>query len=311
MAGERKVVSYIKKQLNLSYTRSEIVSHLVKNGYKRDDAEHYFELAVRPKTAAARKIIEFLSIIALAVLVFWIGFSSNAPFWNVIAGFLPSIVSLLFMISVVETDRHKEYAWLMPFVLSMLFLVLGLIQAPPFGTMEIGKLTFLNLVISYIFLIIISYPSAYQKAEHSEPKKQEHDIEHHLHSIEDKCKAINFVIGRVYRSSNGGTTSMRDDIRIKSEHYNEFDRALKEGTKDQIISSLDKIGQSLHNLQRMEREVFGDRMAHLKNLVRDENGHSRIIDVLSKNDHDPVMAYYNDALEAYQEIRKSVESTRF
>jgi hypothetical protein len=308
MGGDKKVISYIKKQLANGYTRGEIVSHLARSGHTRDSAERNFELAIAPRTQIVRRIIEFLSIVALAVLIFWIGFSSNAPFGSVIAGFLPSIVSLLFLISVVETKRHVEYIWGMPVVFSLAFLVLGLLQAPPFGKMEIGKLTFLNLIISYVFLVIISYPEAYKKIEFAEEKREERDIEHHFRSIEDKCKALNFVIGRVYRSSNGGTTSMRDDIRIASELYNEFDRAVKEGTKEQMVEALDKVGHRLMSLQKTEKEIFGDRIIHLKNLARDDNGHSRVIDVLAKNDNDPVMNYYSDALEAYKEIRRQVVS---
>jgi len=310
MRGDRKLISYIRKQLDAGYTRGEIVSHLVRSGHRREAAERNFELAILPRTEIARKVIEFLSIVALAALMFWIGFSSNAPFGAVIAGFLPSILSLLFLISVVETKRHVEYSWIMPVVFSAVFLALGLLQAPPFGQMEIGKLTFFNLILSYIFLIIISYPEAYRKEEHSEPKEEERNIEQHLHSIEDKCKAINFVIGRVYRSSNGGTTSMRDDVRIKSEHYNEFDKMVKEGTKDQMIDALDKIGQDLFKLQKTEKEVFGTKMHFLKNLVRDEHGNSRIVDVLARNDNDPVMNYYADALEAYKQIREKIESMK-
>jgi len=308
MRGDKRVVSYIKAQLKKGYERREIVSHLVRSGHKREDAEFDFELAVKPKTDAIRKAVEFLSIVALAAIIFSVGLSSNAPFTSVLAGFLPSIVSLIFLISVIETGRHLEYSWVMPAVFSIAFLVLGLIQAPPFDKMEIGKLTVLNLVISYIFLIIIEYPAAYKKAEHSEPKEEERAIEHHFHAIEDKLKALNFAIGRVYRSSNNGTTSMRDDIRIPSEFYNEFDRAVKEETKEQVIDAIEKIGRRLMNLQKTEKEVFGERAHHLRNLVRDEHGHSRIIDVLAHNDKDPVMSYYEDALAAYREIKRKIES---
>jgi len=310
MRGDKRVVSYIKAQLKKGYERSEIVSHLVRSGHKREDAEYDFELAILPKTAAIRKAVEFLSIIALAAIIFFAGFSSDAPFFSVLAAFLPSIVSLIFLISVVETRRHARYSWIMPAIFSLVFLALGLVQAPPFDRMDIGKLTVLNLVISYIFLIIIEYPSAYKKIEHSEPKAEEKNIEHHFHAIEDKLKAINFVIGRVYRSSNNGTTSMRDDIRIPAELYNEFDKAVKEETKEQMLSIIDKIGHRLMNLQKTEKEVFGERL-HLRNLVRDEHGNSRVIDVLSHNDNDPVMSYYNDALSAYREIRSKLSAINF
>lgn len=308
MQGDRKLVKYIKKQLNAGYTRGEIVTHLVKSGHKREFVEKNFEIAIKPKTEFVKKIVEFLSIVALAVLIFWIGFSSNAPFGSVIAGFLPAILSLIFLISVVETGRHKEWMWAMPVAFTIAFIILGVAKAPLFSKMQIGKLAFLNLIISYIFLIIINYPEAYKKEEHSEPKEEEKDIEHHFSAIEDKCKALNFVIGRVYRSSNGGTTSMRDEIRISSDLYNEFQRLVKEGTKDEMLKVLDGIGDSILKLQKTEKEVFGSKAGHLKNLIRDEHGNSRIIDVLAKNDNDPVMNYYSDALDAYNEIRKKTET---
>ncbi len=307
MRGDRKLVKYIRKQLNAGYTRGEIVPHLVKSGHKREVVERNFEVAIAPKTKFIEKIVEFLSIVALAVLIFWVGFSSNAPFGSVIAGFLPAILSLIFLISVAETGRHVRYSWAMPVVFAVAFIILGAVQAPPFGRMEIGKLAFLNLVISYIFLIIISYPEAYRKEEHSEPKEKEKKIGQHFSTIEDKCKALNFVIGRVYRSSNGGTTSMRDEIRISSDLYNEFERLVKEGTKDEMLKTLDQIGGSILKLQKTEKEVLGSKASRLKNLIRDEHGNSRVIDVLAKNDNDPVMNYYSDALDSYNEIRKKIE----
>ncbi len=310
MRGDRKLIKYIKKQLKVGYTRGEIVTHLVKSGHKREHVENNFEIAVKPKTEAVKRVIEFLSIVALAVFIFWIGFISQAPAGAILAGFLPSIVSLIFFISVVETKRHVEYAWIMPLIFTIAFVILSFLQAPPFSKMEIWKLAFLNLIISYIFLIIISYPDIYKKEEH-DTKKDEKDIHHSVHSIEDKCKAINFAIGRVYRSSNGGTTSMRDDIRISSELYNEFERLVKEGTKDEMLTALDKIGESLLKLQKKEKDVFGSRINHLKNLVREKDGSNRIVDVISKNDNDPVMKYYADALDAYNEIRKKIEVMNF
>ena len=62
-------------------------------------------------------------------------------------------------------------------------------------------------------------------------------------------------------------------------------------------------------VKHLEKEMFGEAaVKHLKNLLRNDTGSSRIIDVLAKNDNDPVMLYYNGALEAYREIRRQIEA---
>jgi len=306
MGGELE--DYIKKQLHAGYTRAEIESHLIRHGHHRADVERAFEKAVSKKAHLSGTIVEILSLAGLAVLIFWTGLTSDAPGISILAGFLPSILSIIFFISVVETGRHEKYLWAAPLFLTVIFLLLGTANISVFGAMEIYKLALMNIIISYIALVLISYPEAYRKAEHEEKPKEIRTIEHHFSSIEDKCKALNFVIGRVYRSSNGGTTKMRDDVRISNELYNEFDRAVKEGTKEDQISALDKVGKSLLRLQKTEKEIFGESAKHLKNIIRDDSGTSRAIDVLAKNDNDPVMIYYNSALEAYHEIRRQIEA---
>ncbi|MEM4336695.1 MAG: hypothetical protein QXG86_01700 [Candidatus Woesearchaeota archaeon] len=306
MGGE--LVGYIKEQLNNGFTRWEIEEHLIRSGYSRKEVEKAFQKAISKKIEITKTIIEVLSILLLALLVLIVGLSSESPGLNVIAGFLPSLLSLLFFISVVETKRHTQYVWVMPLVFVILFVILGVTNISLFGEMEIYKLALLNIVISYIALLLVSYPDIYETTEHTEKPEELKKIEHEFSTIEDKCKAINFVIGRVYRSSNGGTTKMRDEIRISSDIYNEFQRAVKEGTKEEQIAALEKIEKALLKLKKTEREVFGDfALKHLKNILRNEDGSSRIIDVLAKNDNDPVMIYYQGALESYNELRKKIE----
>lgn len=129
---------------------------------------------------------------------------------------------------------------------------------------------------------------------------------HNVHSIQDKCKAINFVIGRVYRSSNNGTDGIRNKIRINSDLYNEFEDAEREGNKKRMIKALDKINKSLENLRKSEKNVFGSKAKKFKNLIRDTTGNSSIIDVLSKNDKDPVMNYYMDAVDAFNDLKRKL-----
>ncbi|MBW3022699.1 hypothetical protein KY308_01180 [Candidatus Woesearchaeota archaeon] len=307
--AEKRLVDYIKEQLDAGYTRGEITTHLIRGGHPRADVEKAFEKAISKKTHISQSVVELLSIVLLALLIFWIGMTSEAPGVNVIAGFLPSILSILFFISVVETGRHEKYLWGMPFLLVIIFVILGELQVSVFGLMEVYKLGMLNLVLSYLALVLISYPEAYRKTEHEEKPSEISDIKHTFQSIEDKCKAINFVIGRVYRSSNGGTTKLRDNLRVGSELYNEFDRVVKEGTREEQLVALDKIGDVLLKLQKSEKDVLGPgAIKHLKNILRNDDGTSKIIDVLANNDNDPVMLYYNGALEAYHNLRRKFES---
>ena len=46
-----------------------------------------------------------------------------------------------------------------------------------------------------------------------------------------------------------------------------------------------------------EAEVFGEQISELKIIKRNPEGKDKIIDVLVKNDKDPVEIYYDSALE--------------
>jgi len=138
----------------------------------------------------------------------------------------------------------------------------------------------------------------------SMPAPQEEPLDRLVHSIEDKVKAINGVIGRVYRRSNGGTELVRNLIKIRSEWYNEFNALAKSRDKEKIIALLDKIERRLNRLFRTERDVFGN--TNFRNLKREKGGTSKIIDVLKQNDNDPVDVYLENALISCGRIRDRI-----
>jgi len=233
----------------------------------------------------------------------------------------------------------------LPLVLAFFFFIIGSIgELPFFMDMEIGKLTVLNLILSYIFLFAMRYfefvgrldveafvdrllsKSESEMEPEEMPAEKEGDIppppapeefvEIHaedekeplpklMQSIESNCKTLNSVIGRVYRKSNGGNRLIRDIILIKKEWYNEFNTLVNTLEKDKILEVVDKIEKRLNTLFRSEKELFGKKT--FKNLKKDPDGKSRAIDVLIMNDNDPVETYFENALILCGKVREKLK----
>lgn len=131
--------------------------------------------------------------------------------------------------------------------------------------------------------------------------ESDEDVKGFVSSIEDKSKAINAAIGRVYSVKHGGSESLRKKIRIDAEHYNEINELKKlplDKRRILAIELLRKIKDKLDLLNKPENQVFDkSELQHLSNLVRDSGGNDKILEVLIKNDKDPVKQYYDGALE--------------
>jgi hypothetical protein len=120
-----------------------------------------------------------------------------------------------------------------------------------------------------------------------------------LRSIEDKCKAINFVIGRVYSDKKGANESIREKLRISSDLYNSF----SEITTDFKAEDAERLHHILENIHRklLDLELPENRMLRIGkaslHVERDPLGSDRILDVLKMNDKDPIMDYHAEAKE--------------
>ncbi|MFH0870122.1 MAG: hypothetical protein V1866_03635 [archaeon] len=140
----------------------------------------------------------------------------------------------------------------------------------------------------------------------------EDDVKKFIASIEDKAKAINAVIGRVYSVRHGGTESLRKKIKIDPEHYNEFNELKDQAPnkrKAAAISILNKINGTLDVIEKQEKEVFDSSdLSGLVRLERAARGYDRVIDVLAKNDSDPVKLYYDGAREFCREALSALEA---
>ncbi len=131
-----------------------------------------------------------------------------------------------------------------------------------------------------------------------------------LKSIEDKCKAINFVIGRVYSDKKGGTQQVRDKIHIPRELYNSFSQMaaqFKQEHMGELLKVLEQIYRVLVQLELPEKDVIKvHKNAHLP-LQRDPEGKDRILDVLARNDQDPIMEYQSESKEIVRRLSEFIQ----
>ncbi|GIU69454.1 MAG: hypothetical protein KatS3mg002_0690 [Candidatus Woesearchaeota archaeon] len=131
-----------------------------------------------------------------------------------------------------------------------------------------------------------------------------------LRGIEDKCKAINFVIGRVYSDKRGASQEIRDKLKIDSEWYNTFSEIKSDIDSEAINNSkirevLNKILDKLLQLEQKESNVIEIKIGTLPIYRKNDD---RIIDVLARNDKDPIMEYHAEAKEICEKTLKYLDS---
>jgi hypothetical protein len=125
-----------------------------------------------------------------------------------------------------------------------------------------------------------------------------------LRSVEDKCKAINFVIGRVYSDKKGASPEIRDALRIDAELYNSFSEItadFKDDDAHALFDLLNKLHARLVIFEMKEKDFFTLGEAKLP-VERDINGNDKILDVLIRNDKDPVADYHTEAKEVCEKV---------
>jgi hypothetical protein len=272
-----------------------------------------------------RVLFEGFSLVCLIILFIVIvltALSTGASLIFVLLGFMPTIVTIILcLIMFDETVFTLVILWILPFVLSGLFFLIATSQALLRANLDIGALVAINIFCSVLFLVIffviakLVSPKEQETPEHKPAHSATHamnvhqptTIKEYVASIEDKSKALNFVIGRVYNKYHGGSKQLREKLSLKPELYNEFSEILHNETnpdKKRMLSVLNDIEKQLYLLTLPEKDVItGEQLIELKNLDRNEEGEERIIDVLIKNDKDPVETYYAGAKEFCLKLR--------
>ena len=164
-----------------------------------------------------------LLVLALVVLVAAVG-DFNVFF--VFIGFFPTILTVIISLMLHEHfSSHNQILWLIPLIVVGASYFIGIGSPVLSEQFDVEMLTGVNIILSLTY-ILIGFTGFIKESENktikppSEPKKQ--TLQDYVHSIEDKSKALNFAVGRVYNKYHGGTNEMREKLRIPADWYNEF-----------------------------------------------------------------------------------------
>lgn len=258
-----------------------------------------------------RSLFEGFSIFALFIIIFIVigtSLGTRAPLFLVLLGFMPSIVTVVLCIILYEESKERKIAiWFAPFIIIGLFFFVATETLFLQSNLDVQGLTGINLIITLLYLsVFFLFAQAITNQKTTQKKiVQDKDPEQLINSLEDKSKALNFVIGRVYGSKKGGDESIREKLRIKSQWYNEVSKIFnhQQTTNKDFKKALAQIRTHLNIFEKTEEEVFGSKHSKLKNLSRDKDGKEKIIEVLARNDNDPVKNYYQQLQDDLKILR--------
>ena len=292
----------------------------------QEPVAHAYAKRVRPRDPHAhhrRKSFEVFSAAYLFVLLiffFLLSMCTDVTIFKVLFAFLPTIFTIVLAMVIYESERdNKNLLWVIPLVLIFAFHWFGKTTTGFFGDIDVDTLTGLNIVFSFLYLIINYFllqrsgkPEVVVKEVIKEKmvEQEPEDISQFIASIEDKGKALNFVIGRVYNAYHGGSKDLRNKINMKQEWYDQFSQIPADPAKidfGALKSLISTIKTRLKLLESSEVEVFGLVHKEFKNLVRNEFGRDKVIEVLDRNDKDPVKSYVEGAMEFCEKIESFIQ----
>ena len=274
----------------------------------------------------------------------WLAFAIDASIDQVLIAFSPAL--LFWAVSSFVDIPFREYVYLLgPVLLAAAFFVVMRGMAVP----NVETITGINVVLMYLFALIFFITTLVQKqpvtddqmtrlAKEAGEKKyyeemaqryaeQNQQYEQHiqalqarpqitqenfdvtLRGIEDKCKALNASIGRVYSDKHGGSPDMRSKLKIDRELYNAFSEIASDFNPEntaQLRSVLSQIRELLHQLTRPEKDVL-----HLDDAVLplEKTPSDTVLEVLAKNDKDPVQDYHTEASEVCEKVIAYLDSS--
>ena len=263
------------------------------------------------------ELVSGLFILLMILLIIVVSLVSEQNIFFVLVGFFPTIlVIILSMLIHEQYANFKNTLWLIPVIVVGLFYFIGHSNVLFSNQFDIDLLTGVNFVFSIIYMLIVIsvFLNDFEFKKIISRKKtvsEKKSLQDYVHSIEDKSKALNFAIGRVYNKYHGGSQEIRDKLKIPSDWYNEFS-LIGVGTDKIDLSKLEELitrfELQLKLFEKTELEVFKDKISSLKNLIRDVKGSDKIIEVLDHNDKDPVKSYYKGALEFCAKIKEEIRS---
>ncbi|MBD3208985.1 hypothetical protein GF367_01020 [Candidatus Woesearchaeota archaeon] len=283
----------------------------------------------RPKAHAAKRpaphphhhhrkqrfeVFAAIYLFLLLVLVMFLAASTDTGPFIVFFAFLPTLFTVVIAMIVYEAARdNKHVLWAIPLVLIFAFHWYGRTNGGFVGEVDIDVVTALNVLTSFLYLIV-NYFLLQSPVQGSirvvEKEVIPDDLSKFIASIEDKGKALNFVIGRVYNAYHGGSKELRERINMKQEWYDQFSQLPDDPAKVDFVALsalITTIESRLRLLEKSESEIFGEAQQRFKNLVRDPAGKDRIVEVLDRNDKDPVKSYVEGALQFCGKVKDFIK----
>jgi hypothetical protein len=253
----------------------------------------------------------FLSVclILTIILIPILSVITYSPSLNVFVAMLPLIVTII--LDIVVTKQHYKPVVLWYVLVLVHFVALGALWLInfllPTSVNEINAVA-VSILFGCIVTVIAQVATVHKAAPHEEQDDDPVNIEEYIQAIEDKAKALNFAIGRVYRNSNGGSPRVRERIRIPREWYNDFTEASQEERTGMAKVVVRRIRDRLSLYVMRERDVFSaQEIESFKNVARDRSGNDTVLNVLKGNDSDPVEATYASAVSFCDKILKELE----
>lgn len=265
-----------------------------------------------------------LSFIIYLTTLISLAFLAQANLFNVFIGTLtiPAYLALIFFFP----EKKPWMLWVFPVALNFIFLFIW--QLPAFNVLrqiDGPILVVFNILICYlmnIFFTIFTIPhvTKVHKTRDVEPEykppqeitinytEQKDELKSSLRSIEEKCKAINFVIGRVYSNKRGANGTERAKIKIRRELYNNFSDIVKYFTPDKkeaITSLINQIKAQLEVFNSKSHEVIKLRSNPLMPIDMDAN--DTVLQTLAKNDKDPIEDYHKETMQICERLTKNLE----
>lgn len=294
------------------------------------------------------KLFILLFSLCLVIFLVWLSIRTGAGPSVIFVSFVPTFITIIASLAFFQTEstRYKFAVWAVPLLACAAFYgAVYSMRVPMLQDVEVANVTVLNFVISMLYVLILDVfkqvdnaimvpmkkrieaderamsrkttkRSSYKETDNSQAivVHGKAGIKSYLQSIEDKAKALNFVIGRVYSNKHGGTPALRDKIKINKDWYNMF-ADVNEDNMDHRLPELRDlvftIGERLNVMWRAERVVFGPAAVHkLKDIDHETEGNDKVIDVMIRNDKDPVETYYKTAVEFCNRAVKEIDSLK-
>ncbi len=263
------------------------------------------------------ELLSGMFIFLIILLILAISFTSKQNLFFVLIGLFPTI--FIIIISMLIHEHYANYRsalWLIPIVVVGIFYFMGHSTAFFNTQFDVDLLSGVNFILSVIYMLIVFsvfLNDFKEKLIVQQDKKviAKKSLQEYIHSIEDKSKALNFAIGRVYSKYHGGSKEIREKLRIPSDWYNEFS-LIGVGTQKidyvKLEELITRFELQLKQFEKTEFELFKEKSNNLKNLIREVKGTDKIIDVLDHNDKDPVKSYYKGALEFCKMVKEEIKN---